>query len=82
MSPDTPSPSKVQITIRISPEMQAIADRLARLQGKPIAEVYRTSFELGLAELVSKDTSFRVHQKVLRRLGLDTESMREEEDEE
>jgi hypothetical protein len=66
--PESRSPKKSQITVKVSEELISIAEQLAQLQGDTVAEIYRAAFKKGLSALVEEDTKFRVHKKVLKGL--------------
>lgn len=69
--PKSESPKKGQITVKVSEELIAIAEELARLQGDTVAEIYRTALKRGLSALTEEDTKFRVHKKVMKGLNGD-----------
>ena len=67
--PESKSPRKGQITVKVSAELISIAEELAQLQGDSVAEVYRSALKKGLSALVEEDAKFRVHKKVVKGLA-------------
>lgn len=67
--PKSGSPRKGQVTVKVSEELIAIAEELARLQGNTVAEIYRSAIQKGLSAMAEEDVKFRVHKKVVQGLA-------------
>lgn len=67
--PESKSPKKVQITVKVLTELIAIAKQLVQLPKDSVAEIYRSALKKGLSALVEEDGKFRVHSKVVKGLA-------------
>lgn len=80
--PETPSQKKVIIKLRVPAPLVEDAQALAASEGLSLAEIHRTAWMLGLAELLKRSNQRILHRKLRDKLNLDLLDIEEEDEDE